>query len=141
MIFVLIMSLQAGKELPDVAEVGTPPECIPQKIEPVIHSTNVGSKARIVTLDVTRSLRDRGKEKSEDRAVISYIKVDSRSQRSGRSGWMHVFPLTRLFVIEDVSLSIDGIPSADLVEDYDKALTYMVSHTKERGIVMLFGPF
>jgi hypothetical protein len=79
-IFVLIISLQAGKELPDVTEVGAPPESIPQKIEP-------GSKARVVTLDVTRSLRDRGKEKGEDRAAISYTKVDSRSQRSGRSRW------------------------------------------------------
>ena len=68
------MSLQAGKELPDVTEVGAPPESIPQKIEPVIHSTNVGSKARLVTLDVTR---DRGKEKGEDRAAISYTKMDA----------------------------------------------------------------
>jgi hypothetical protein len=95
--FVLIMSLQAGKEVPDVTEVGAPPESIPQKIEPVIYSTNVGSKARLVTLDVTRSLRDRGKRKGEDRAAILYTKVDSRSQRSDRSRWMQVFPLTRLF--------------------------------------------
>ena len=95
MIFVLIMSIQAGKELPDVTEVGALPESIPQKIELVIHSTGVGSKARVVTLDVTRSLRDRGKEKGEDRAAISYTKVDSRSQRSGRSRWTQVFPLTR----------------------------------------------
>jgi len=31
-----MMSLQADKELPDVTEVGAPPETIPQKIEPVI---------------------------------------------------------------------------------------------------------
>jgi hypothetical protein len=91
------MSLQAGIALPDVTEVGAPPESIPQKIEPVIYSNNMGSKARVVTLDVTRSLRDRGKEKGEDRAAISYTKVDSRSQRSGRSRWTQVFPLTRLF--------------------------------------------
>jgi hypothetical protein len=57
-IFVLTMSLQAGEERPDVTEVGAPPESIPQKVEPVIHSTDVGSKARLVTLDVARSSQE-----------------------------------------------------------------------------------
>jgi len=43
----------------------------------VIHSTDVGSKARLVTLDVARSVRDRGKEKGEDCAAISYTKMDA----------------------------------------------------------------
>jgi hypothetical protein len=38
-----------------------------------------------------------------------------------------------MLVIEHVSLSIDGIPSADLVEDCSKALTYLVSRTTARG--------
>jgi hypothetical protein len=62
------MRLQAGKEVPD---------SIPQKIEPVIHSTNVGSNACLVAFDVTRSLRDRGKKKGEDRTAISYTKMDA----------------------------------------------------------------
>ena len=43
--------------------------------------------SQIITVDITRSLRDRGREKGEDRAAISYTKVDPGAPRTGRSRW------------------------------------------------------
>jgi hypothetical protein len=81
------MSLQTDKDLPEKNEDGAPLDGIPPRLAQVVPNSNTGSEARVVTLENTRSLRDRGKEKGEDGAAISYTKVNSRSQRSGRSRW------------------------------------------------------
>jgi hypothetical protein len=70
---------QFFRQVLDVTKVGVPPESIPQKIEPVVKSANVGLKATRCYPDVAHSLRDRGRgERGEDRAAISHTKADSR---------------------------------------------------------------
>jgi len=46
------------------------------------------AEPKVVALDITRSLRDRGKDKTTDRALISYSEVTPGSTRTGRSRWM-----------------------------------------------------
>ena len=54
-------------------------------------SVSTPDASRVSAVDITRSLRDRGKDRLEDRALISFQSVNPRSARAGLIRWVYVF--------------------------------------------------
>jgi hypothetical protein len=127
-----------------VAEKSWPKECLarldnalPVNISPFDRDTSSSSESRPLldkTQDIFRSIGDGFKAAKLELLVGLMFRPELPLLTRTTTYEVADAEALLMLVIEHVCLSIDGIPSADLVEDCSKALTYLVSRTTEREI-------